>query len=306
MNRLEDTSFVLQARSREHYWKGAGLLSIKSFAGGSAFYRTAGGRFLVDAERFLIVNHDQEYEVEIDAAAPVDSFCVFFASDLARQVQHSLTAATDALLDDPQAGGALFLERTYPHDSRLSPLLARFRQQYPQQQSESGWLEEQYHLLLQEMFAVQQSGYGEAHALPSARAATREELYRRLHVARDYIAAAYAQPITLSLVAEAAALSPNHLLRSFKALFGQTPYQFLVDERLRHARWMLANTERPVTQICFDVGYESLGSFSALFAQRYGLSPQAFRILNHPRPHPPSAAEAPIAGRLRGRSSPAG
>ena len=51
-------------------------------------------------------------------------------------------------------------------------------------------------------------------------------------------------------------------------------------ERLRHARWLLANTAHPITQICLDVGYESLGSFSWLFAQRYGLSPQAFRILN--------------------------
>ena len=106
MNRLDDVSFVLQARSSTHYWKGAGLLSIKSFAGGSALYRTGDGRFLVDAERFLIVNHNQEYEIEIDADAPVDSFCVFFASDLAREVQRSLTAAPEALLDEPQAGRA--------------------------------------------------------------------------------------------------------------------------------------------------------------------------------------------------------
>jgi AraC-like DNA-binding protein len=285
MNRLEDVSFVLQAHSSTHYWEGAGLLSIKSFEGGSAFYRTYEGRFLVDAERFLIVNHDQEYEVEIDADAPVASFCVFFASDLARQVQRSLSAAPEALLDDPLAtvSGAPFFERTYPHDDVLSPLLARFRQQYPLRQGEPGWLEEQYHLLLHGMIAVQQSGYQQADALPSARAATRVELYRRLHIARDYIAAAYDKPITLQHIAEAAALSPNHLLRSFKALFGQTPFQYLVDERLRRARWLLANTERSVTQICLDVGYESLGSFSARFAQRSGLSPQAFRLLNAPQ-----------------------
>jgi AraC family transcriptional regulator len=287
MNRLDDVSFVLQARSAEHYWKGAGLLSIKSFEGGGAFYRTAEGRFLVDAERFLIVNHDQEYEVEIDADAPVASFCVFFASDLAQQVQRSLTAAPEALLDDPLAAGvgwaagAPFFERTYPHDDVLSPLLTRFRQQYPQRQHEPGWVEEQYHLLMHGMLSVQQAAYQEVDTLPSVRSATREELYRRLYIARDYIAAAYDQPITLQSIADAAVLSPNHLLRSFKALFGQTPYQVLVDERLRHARLLLASTERPVTQICLDVGYESLGSFSALFAQRFGLSPQAFRLLNY-------------------------
>jgi AraC-like DNA-binding protein len=282
MNRLDDVSFVLQARSCTHYWKGAGLLSIKSFEGGSAFYRTGDGRFLVDAERFLIVNHEQEYEVEIDSHAPVASFCVFFASDLAQQVQRSLTAAPESLLDDPLAkvSGAPFFERTYPHDDVLSPLLTRFRQHYPQRQHEPGWIEEQVHLLMHGMHSVQQAAYQEVDTLPSVRSATREELYRRLYIARDYIAAAYDQSITLQDIAAAAALSPNHLLRSFKALFGQTPYQYLVDERLRRARWLLASTERSVTQICLDVGYESLGSFSALFAQRFGLSPQAFRMLS--------------------------
>jgi AraC-like DNA-binding protein len=159
-------------------------------------------------------------------------------------------------------------------------MLTRFHHQYAQRQHEANWLEEQYHLLIQGMLALQQSTYHEVDMLPGVRPATREELYRRLHIARDYIAASYDQPITLQGIAAAAALSPNHVLRSFKALFGQTPYQYLVDERLRRARWLLANTQRPVTQICLEVGYESLGSFSWLFAQRYGLSPQAFRLLN--------------------------
>jgi AraC-like DNA-binding protein len=227
------------------------------------------------------VNHDQEYEIEIDSETPVDSFCVFFASDLVREVEHSLALVTDALLDDPLAKGkAPFFERTYPHDDLLSPLLIRFRQQNLQRHRENLWLEEQFRLLLQGLLALQQASYREANTLPSIRAATREELYRRLHLARDYIAASYDQPLTLQQIAAIACLSPNHLLRSFKALFGQTPYQYLVEERLQRACWLLANTERRVTQICFEVGYESPSSFSWLFTQRYGLSPQAFRLLN--------------------------
>jgi AraC-like DNA-binding protein len=283
MNQLEDTSAVLHARSHQHYWKGAGLLSIKSFRGGSAHYKIDGGAFRVDDERFLIFNHGQEYEITIDSDTPVEAFCVFFASRLAGDVVRSLTASTESLLDDTQTTvetSTAFFERTYLHDAILSPALIDFQSAYRQRQSESGWLEEQYHLLIQRLLFVQQRSYEEVATLPSARPATRIELYRRLHIARDYIAACYDQPIHLQDVATAASLSPNHLLRSFKALFGQTPYQILIDERLRRARWLLANTDRSVTDICFVVGYESLGSFSWLFAQRYGLSPQAFRLLN--------------------------
>ena len=274
---------MLQARASRHYWKGHGLLSIKSFRHGSAYYKTDEGTFLVDDERFLVFNHEQDYEIIIDAAQPVNSFCVFFASDLAAQVQRSVKSATTQLLDDPDAPATappLFFERTYPHGDLLSPALARFREEYAAREPDPLWLDEQLCGLMEKLLLLHQSAVRESDALPSVRRATRLELYRRLHLARDYITACYDQPISLQAIAAVAGLSPNHLLRSFKALFGRTPYQMLIAERLRWARYLLAKTDLPITQICFDVGYESPGSFSTLFAQECGLSPQAFRLLN--------------------------
>ena len=282
MNKLDDRSFVLRARAKQHHWKGSGLLSIKSFDG-EARYKTDAGMFLVDSGRFLIVNHAQEYEITIDSQTPVASFCIFFPSNFDAEVLRSMTNPPERLLDAPQAengSGTRFFERTYLHDSVVSPVLTRFRAQYPLRKGEPNWLDEQLHLLMERMLAVQQAAYHEVDTLRGARAATREELYRRLYVAHDYIAACYDQPITLAVIAAVACLSPNHLLRNFRALFGQTPYQYLIDERLRRARWLLVNTEHPITEVCFAVGYESLGSFSWLFTRRYGFSPQAFRTLN--------------------------
>ncbi len=282
MDQLDDLNAVLHACATEHHWRGAGLLSIKSFSGGSALYRIDGGTFRVDDEHFLIANHGQEYEITIDADTPVESFCVFFDSALTTDVLNALMHSTEALLDEPFAPSAqtLFFERTYVHDHFLSPALDQFRLEYPRRNSETGWLDEQYHFLLERLIGIREQTAREADSLSGARAATRAELYRRLHRARDYISATYERPIALKDVAAVACLSPNHLLRSFKAAFGTTPYQFLIDERLRQARWLLAHTDRPVTDICFAVGYESLGSFSWRFSQRYGLSPQAFRMLN--------------------------
>jgi len=283
MNQLADTSFVLEARAKQHHWRGAGLLSIKSFVGGSALYTIDGGTFLVDDERFLIFNHAQEYEITIDSDTPVESFCVFFDSRLAADAVRNQKSTPDRLLDDPFDGSAappLFFERTYPHDALLSPALVHFRAAFRQRQGEIGWLDEQFHGLMLRLLSVHQRTLAEVNHAPGSRPATRAELYRRLHIARDYIAASYPQPIRLQEVAAVACLSPNHLLRSFKALFGQSPYQYLIDERMRQARWLLAHTDHPITDICFAVGYASLGSFSWLFTQRCGLSPQAFRLLN--------------------------
>ena len=81
-------------------------------------------------------------------------------------------------------------------------------------------------------------------------------------------------------VREAAArtrLSPFQFIRRFHALFGETPHQLRIAARIDRARRLLALTNRPVTDVCLDVGFSSLGSFSALFARRVGASPSAYR-----------------------------
>ena len=80
-----------------------------------------------------------------------------------------------------------------------------------------------------------------------------------------------------ALMAGVAALSPNHLIRTFRQLFGCTPYQYLSRLRLEAASRLLRDTEQSVTEICFAVGFRSLGSFSARFSKQYGLPPSAYR-----------------------------
>jgi transcriptional regulator GlxA family with amidase domain len=149
----------------------------------------------------------------------------------------------------------------------------------PHLRAEPGWLEEQLHDLLARLLRVHHAARAEAEGLPAARRSTREELYRRLHRARDYAAAFYAQPLSLDDLARAAALSPNHLLRTWRRAFGQTPHQYLTGLRLRQARRLLAATDLPVTEVCLAVGFESLGSFSSLFRRAYGLAPTHLRQL---------------------------
>jgi AraC-like DNA-binding protein len=83
--------------------------------------------------------------------------------------------------------------------------------------------------------------------------------------------------VAIREAAAAARLSPFQFIRRFKALFGETPHQLRIDARIERARRLLALTDRAVTDVCLDVGFSSLGSFSALFARRVGQSPTAYR-----------------------------
>src|SRR5262245_17912453 len=103
-----------------------------------------------------------------------------------------------------------------------------------------------------------------------------DDVFRRLVLARDFMTSSYAAPIVLPDAAELAGMSPFHFLRSFARAFGETRHAYLRRLRLERAKERLARGAT-VTDVCFDVGYASLGSFSALFSRQVGLQPSRWQ-----------------------------
>jgi len=103
------------------------------------------------------------------------------------------------------------------------------------------------------------------------------QTYRSLANARDFMRYAYARPISLPDISAQANLSPYHFLRVHKLAYGETPHEFLTRLRIERAKTLLARGSHNVTEACFEVGFSSLGSFSALFRDRVGLPPSDYR-----------------------------
>ena len=106
---------------------------------------------------------------------------------------------------------------------------------------------------------------------------------RRLLRARDLIDRCYADALDVEAVARSANLSRAHFIRSFREAFGETPHRYLQRRRIERAMALLRETDRPVTEICLDVGFVSLGSFSTTFAEVVGCSPTEYRRREDPR-----------------------
>jgi len=101
-------------------------------------------------------------------------------------------------------------------------------------------------------------------------------IYERIAAAKVYIDENYQEPINLETISQQAFLSRFHFHRIFTQVYRSTPHQYMTRKRLDKARDLLAHN-KPVTEVCNEVGFESIGSFSMLFKKEVGFAPQYYR-----------------------------
>src|SRR5215472_2452846 len=95
--------------------------------------------------------------------------------------------------------------------------------------------------------------------------------------ARDAMDRTYAQPLDIPAIARVASVSEAHFIRTFRATFGETPHRYLQRRRVERAMFLLRESDRSITDICLDVGFGSLGTFSRTFRDIVGVSPTDYR-----------------------------
>ena len=99
----------------------------------------------------------------------------------------------------------------------------------------------------------------------------------RLRRIRDRIDREYAEPLDVEALARGEQMSAGHLSRQFRIAYGESPYSYLMTRRIERAMALLRRGDRSVTDVCFEVGCSSLGTFSSRFTELVGVPPSAYR-----------------------------
>ncbi|MFS0556323.1 helix-turn-helix transcriptional regulator [Brevibacillus sp. 179-C9.3 HS] len=271
-------NYVLHAKSKQFYWEGDGQLSIKTFSNGRAHYKTNKGFFAVEESRYLLLN-EGEYTISIDESEEVESFCLFFKHGFAEEIVSTLVESMDRLLSDPfkEAASVGFFEKTYHTSNTLASQITTLKESFTILEQGSLGYEEQFHKIMQTILLGHLDIRKEIDSLHALRQSTREELYRRVSIAHDYIRAFYDQPIKLDKIAQIACLSPNHLLRAYAQVYGKTPHQHISEYRIQKAKQLLTKPDFSMTDITFELGFHNPVSFSKMFKQHVGISPLQYR-----------------------------
>ncbi len=276
---VKSNAFYMNSR-RMNSGKHISRLSIRSVLNGYQYYQTGNKDRIVKKDNYLIINEGQQWYSEIDSEQAVEMVVVAFHSEVLKKGIYSLSSTPLKLLDDPFSYSDkdfFFSENTYPNCEELQYIIKQLKNGILEKQYNHLFYDQIYFDLLTLMFRKHQHLLEQAELIPSKKKSIREELLKRLGVAKDYIDAHLSTKIHLENISKIATLSPYHFLRLFKSVYKITPHQYLIQERMKYAYYLLESSNISVEKICYKSGFENPSSFGRAFKSFFKKTPLSIR-----------------------------
>jgi AraC family transcriptional regulator len=277
--RFHEDNLVLHARSRRHVVTNfAGPNSIKAVVRGQVEWIVDGRNLPVDENSFLFLASGERYSMNIDTARPVETCCAFFRTGYVEDVLCDMTSPLAVALESIEkvSRETLFVSRLHfdPQSTILGRLRTLAKRCLPALQPSS--FEQDFLVLACHLSSLYEEVREKMARLPVVKASTRQELFRRLELAREFLHSRSSGPVSLEEAARSAALSVYHFHRAFRQIHGLTPHSYVTRLRLARAKDLLGRGSS-VLETCLECGFQSPTSFSRLFRARFGVLPSQIR-----------------------------
>jgi len=253
-------------------------LSIKLGHKGAEHYFFGNQKHTISSGKYLLVNRHQAFDCHLDSKQAVEAFCLYLSKKMILETASCLRSKAEQKLNDPfytYQQEPVFLEKVYRTDEdELGMFLEQIRPLLESNQLMD--LENFFYTLAEKLLISQSEVNRQVDRINAARRSTREELYRRLCMARDYIFDNYHKDIQLEELSKTALLSKFHLLRSYREAFGVTPYRQVLNIRLKEAV-LLLQKGMTLEDIALSLGFSDRRSFTKAFKKVYGIAPSVYR-----------------------------
>ncbi|MCU0353320.1 MAG: AraC family transcriptional regulator [Cytophagales bacterium] len=254
--------------------------AIKYVVEGVEDYFLNGTRHAVGASQYLLTNCQLEGHVEIESKKNVRGICINLKPEILAEVAASLqrpdTAYADLCIGN-YLQSAHFVESRYnATHTHLGQLLLNFSASIRYGKWNNDDLTtEFFYSLSEKIIADQTPVFKQLQQIPSLKPATKKDLYKRLLRGKEFIHSDFASPLTIERVAQEACLSQYHFFRLFKAVFGITPHQYILQKRLDCGSLLLQKQNHSVSDAAIAAGFPDIYTFSKAFKKRFGFSPSA-------------------------------
>lgn len=255
-------------------------IGIKYVLSGKEQYSVNGKTMNVQPHQFLLVNHKSEVGCRIQSTEVVKGVCLFLNTQMVNDVHRNFSTSQEQLLEEPFPSSAptfQCFERIYDaHQSNLGLYVLQVSSLIEQNPNHS-FSKSLYYQLAENMVINQHEEFKKMNAIKAKKASTREELYRRLLIAKDYIEANFDKKTEIEVIARIANISTFHFFRTFKQVFNTSPHQYILNLRLKKAAQLLKKRQNSITDIAYQVGFADIHAFSKAFKKSYQIAPSQFR-----------------------------
>lgn len=253
--------------------------SIKFVLKGKEHYAFDQHNYTVSQGQYLLINDGQEVDTSIKGSN--DGISIFIDPQVLRTVYGNLNKSHNTLLSEPSIiarDEVNFFEHVYSSHDDFGVTLKQIASNIENYLHQDYYLPEEWYFNLSErLLCAQFSMRNQMESLDRVKKSTREELYRRILNAKDYIHDNLHLPINLDMLALETGLSKFHLIKIFHQCYYLTPYQYLMHCRIKLAKNLLNSTVLGIEEIGCCCGFDQLVSFSRAFKQITGLSPSKYR-----------------------------
>ena len=229
-------------------------------------------------DSFIMLNKGTQFTSSTDPRLPVNVLSIEFDEDFLSEFNAKFFSGKKGGIFDPEHSVYQLRETIYPLKADLKLNISRLKSLVEDGIGDEILINELLQRCLLNCCRIyNEEIFLKAKKLNFLNVNTRVEILRRLNLAKEYLYANYDKNISLESLANYACLSVNHLLRTFKLAYNQSPHQFLIQIRLQRAQLLLVRTEYPVYEIVNMVGFKCTSSFIRLFRNRYQTTPLKYR-----------------------------
>lgn len=255
--------------------------SIKYAFEGEETYTINGTKFKVGAGQYLLANNFAEGNVQIESKNPVKGICIDFDANLVAEAAASFSRPDTPIPDlslDKFFTTPAFLENQYvAKNTKIGALLMELEKVIsPAPFVQHQFTEDLYLNLAERIVEDYKPIIPQLNAVPGIKLATKKDLYRRLIFGKLFIDEHFSEPLNIDDMAKEIGMSKFHFFRLFKQVFNQSPYQYLLQKRLRYAVVLLKKGNTSISEIAMETGFSDIYAFSKAFKNTYGVSPSNF------------------------------
>jgi AraC family transcriptional regulator len=256
--------------------------SIKYVVSGTEMYSANGNKYFVGSKEYLVANRFCEGYVEIESKKPVVGICIELSPATLSEVVATHLQPNSSVPDielDRFFNTDNFLENKYAAgNTRLGKLLLELDTLIANQPVKNIQFGNDFYFSLAESIVEDHiSVFKNLQRVKAVKNSTKKDLLRKLLCGKNYIEQNICSPVTIEQIAKESGLGEYHFFRLFKAAFGISPHQYLIQQRLHYAKKMLQQQKGSISALAIETGFGDVHAFSKCFKKHFGVSPSLIR-----------------------------